>query len=127
MKSIKTSQGQNLFCGFHTVLEGTDGQCLAALHTHISALEPVQHNSSFSTRCRDGYETKGVFIPKINLKRVFVPEFKEWRQEMCNQTNVNQRSKFIVISIVRCSLQKYRKSFLVLFHESYKQKELNSI
>jgi hypothetical protein len=39
---MKDSQIFHLFCGIHTVLEGTDGQCLAALHFHICALEPDQ-------------------------------------------------------------------------------------
>lgn len=42
MKSIRDSQISHLFVGSILSWIGTDGQCLAALHTHISALKPDQ-------------------------------------------------------------------------------------
>jgi hypothetical protein len=36
----------SLLCEIHTILEGIIGQCLAALHSHISTLEPDQADST---------------------------------------------------------------------------------
>jgi hypothetical protein len=42
MKSMRDSQISHPFVSSILSWIGTDGQCLAALHTHISALEPDQ-------------------------------------------------------------------------------------
>lgn len=42
MKSMSESQITHPFVGSILSWIGTDGQCLAALHTHISTLEPDQ-------------------------------------------------------------------------------------
>jgi len=46
MESMSESQITHLFVGSILSWKGTDGQCLAALHTHISALEPDQADST---------------------------------------------------------------------------------
>ena len=43
---MSESQITHLFVGSILSWKGTDGQCLAALHTHFSALEPDQADST---------------------------------------------------------------------------------
>jgi len=69
MKSMRDSQISHPFVSSILSWIGTDGQCLAALHTHISALEPDQLTQPRICECYihilGGYARKSPTLPKL--------------------------------------------------------------
>lgn len=73
MKSMQASQSSHLCVGSILSWIGTDGQCLAAPHTHISALEPDQLTHP---RLRDA--DWGEWVNAFTRKAPTHPELLMW-------------------------------------------------